>query len=223
MKNVNENILTNVTGDYIRKAIGLIPGLNIPTGVVSVVLNSEELDDTMERYYDLTEKFENGEQIDNLYGKLTSMEKELIEDFVDMLQSGAEMGIPGIKIMNILGFPLVTALGLEKLLIALSKFIDFDDPKNSMTPALAAIKHIGDIKRKIKKYKTPEDLLDSILPPITEGRKKTGTKLCSRGKSAAKAKFDVYPSAYANGYAIQVCKGKIKGLDGKKRCSPPYC
>jgi len=58
---------------------------------------------------------------------------------------------------------------------------------------------------------------------IEEGRKKTGTKLCARGKSAAKAKFDVYPSAYANGYAIQVCKGKIKGLDGKKRCSGTYC
>ncbi len=58
---------------------------------------------------------------------------------------------------------------------------------------------------------------------MSEGRKKTGTKLCARGKAAAKSKFDVYPSAYANGYAIQVCKGKIKGLDGKKRCSPPYC
>lgn len=58
---------------------------------------------------------------------------------------------------------------------------------------------------------------------MSEGRKKTGTKLCARGKSAAKAKYDVYPSAYANGHAVQVCKGKIKGLDGKKHCSPPYC
>jgi len=58
---------------------------------------------------------------------------------------------------------------------------------------------------------------------MMEGRKKTGTPLCARGKSAAKAKFDVYPSAYANGYAIQVCKGKIKGLDGKKQCSGTYC
>jgi len=58
---------------------------------------------------------------------------------------------------------------------------------------------------------------------VQEGRKKTGTKLCARGKSAAKAKFDVYPSAYSSGYGVQVCKGKIKGLDGKKRCSPPYC
>jgi nitrogen fixation/metabolism regulation signal transduction histidine kinase len=45
---------------------------------------------------------------------------------------------------------------------------------------------------------------------INEGRKKTGTKLCARGKAAAKAKFDVYPSAYSNGYAVQVCQGKIK-------------
>mgnify|MGYP000414579002 CR=1 FL=1 len=58
---------------------------------------------------------------------------------------------------------------------------------------------------------------------ITEGRKKTGTKLCARGKAAAKSKFDVYPSAYANGYAVQVCKGTKPGLDGKKRCSSPYC
>ena len=47
--------------------------------------------------------------------------------------------------------------------------------------------------------------------------------MCARGKSAAKAKFDVYPSAYANGYAVQVCKGKIKGLDGTKKCSGSYC
>jgi hypothetical protein len=58
---------------------------------------------------------------------------------------------------------------------------------------------------------------------FSEGKKKTGTKLCARGKSAAKAKFKVYPSAYSSGYGVQVCKGRMPGLDGKKRCSPPYC
>ena len=58
---------------------------------------------------------------------------------------------------------------------------------------------------------------------ITEGRKKTGTKLCARGKASAMAKYDVYPSAYSNGHAVQVCKGKVKGLDGKKHCSGAYC
>jgi nitrogen fixation/metabolism regulation signal transduction histidine kinase len=58
---------------------------------------------------------------------------------------------------------------------------------------------------------------------VMEGRKKTGTKLCARGKAAAKARYDVFPSAYSNGHGVQVCKGKIKGLDGKRRCSPPYC
>jgi hypothetical protein len=58
---------------------------------------------------------------------------------------------------------------------------------------------------------------------MMEGKKKTGTKLCARGKSAAKAKFKVYPSAYANAFAVQVCQGRFKGLDGKKKCSPPYC
>jgi len=58
---------------------------------------------------------------------------------------------------------------------------------------------------------------------MAEGRKKTGTKLCARGKAAAKSKFKVYPSAYANGYAVSVCKGRIKGLDGQKHCSGAYC
>ena len=65
-------------------------------------------------------------------------------------------------------------------------------------------------------YEEDEDMIE-------EGRKKTGTKLCARGKASAKAKYDVYPSAYSNGHAVQVCKGKIKGLDGKKRCSGVFC
>jgi hypothetical protein len=69
--------------------------------------------------------------------------------------------------------------------------------------------------KKMEQYVDFEDL--------SEGKKKTGTKLCARGKAAAKAKFKVYPSAYANGFAVQVCKGKMPGSDGKKRCSAPYC
>ena len=43
------------------------------------------------------------------------------------------------------------------------------------------------------------------------------TKLCPRGKSAAKRKFAVYPSAYANAYASKICAGKIKDPSGVKR------
>jgi len=66
-------------------------------------------------------------------------------------------------------------------------------------------------------YDDEEDMV------MNEGKKKTGTKLCARGKSAAKSKFKVYPSAYSNAFAVQVCQGRFKGLDGKKKCSPPYC
>lgn len=58
-------------------------------------------------------------------------------------------------------------------------------------------------KKSPKRMKSPERM--------------NGQKLCARGKAAAKAKYDVYPSAYANGYAVQVCKGTKPGLDGKKR------
>ena len=69
-------------------------------------------------------------------------------------------------------------------------------------------------KRKMEQYIDFEE--------VNEGRKKTGTKLCARGKAAAKSKFKVYPSAYANGYAVQVCKGRMPGLDGQKQCSGSY-
>ena len=69
-------------------------------------------------------------------------------------------------------------------------------------------------KEKMNDYAEFEDIQEA---------KKTGSKLCARGKAAAKAKFKVYPSAYANGYAVQVCKGKMTGTDGKKRCSGSYC
>jgi hypothetical protein len=41
-------------------------------------------------------------------------------------------------------------------------------------------------------------------------------KLCPRGKAAAKRKFKVYPSAYANMYASSICSGKtVEG--GRKK------
>ena len=41
-------------------------------------------------------------------------------------------------------------------------------------------------------------------------------KLCPRGKAAAKRKFKVYPSAYANMNASAVCSGKVTP-GGKKK------
>lgn len=81
---------------------------------------------------------------------------------------------------------------------------------------------------------TEQELIEIITRVINEKKKskkkkskkkksKKDTTLCSRGKNAAKAKYDVYPSAYANGYAVQVCKGQMPGLDGEKRCSGKYC
>ena len=38
---------------------------------------------------------------------------------------------------------------------------------------------------------------------------------------AAKRKFKVYPSAYANAYGVKVCKGQVKA-GGKKKTAPKY-
>ena len=42
-------------------------------------------------------------------------------------------------------------------------------------------------------------------------------KLCPKGKAAAKRKFKVYPSAYANMYASAVCAGKVTPGSKKNR------
>jgi hypothetical protein len=52
--------------------------------------------------------------------------------------------------------------------------------------------------------------------------KKDDNKLCARGKRAAKAKYDTYPSAYANGYAVQVCKGTKPDASGNKKKASGY-
>jgi hypothetical protein len=84
------------------------------------------------------------------------------------------------------------------------------------------------IRRKIRTGLTKEEFIKlkeymKMDETLEEGKKKTGTPLCARGKAAAKAKFKVYPSAYSNGFAVQVCKGRFKGLDGQKKCSGSYC
>ena len=55
---------------------------------------------------------------------------------------------------------------------------------------------------------------DEYMECLQEAQKK-GLKLCPEGYCTAKAKFAVYPSAYANGYAAQVCKGTKPNLLGE--------
>ena len=67
--------------------------------------------------------------------------------------------------------------------------------------------------KKANKKRESMDLAVSKFKSILEG------KLCPKGKAAAKRKFDVYPSAYANMYASAVCSGKVTpgGKKGKKK------
>jgi hypothetical protein len=233
MKKINEtkltDILQNVAGDKLRAMISSIPGVGTAAGVGAIVLNYSELNDDLEKFSQLKKDFEDGKgDNENMLEEFIKIEEELKTDFIDMLQSAGEIAIPGFKIFNIIGLPLLTSLSIEGILDEISNVLPFDENvEDSMVPYLAAIKDISRIKKELSDEKqvvdSPDEFMDDILEPVMEGKKKTGTKLCARGKSAAKSKFDVYPSAYANGYAVQVCKGKIKGLDGKKKCSSPYC
>ena len=236
MKNINEldvaSILKNLAGDTARNVLTSIPGVGTAVGIGASVKNYSELNDDLEKYKELKDSIVNdGDIQSDTLEQLLDVQDELEVDFIDLLQS-----IVGITSIPGLGFiaqglgPLLVKLSIEDILEKISDIIPIGkDVEKSMIPYLAAIKDIEDLKIKAEELeplsKDADAFMDQMLERknLEEGRKKTGTKLCSRGKSAAKSKFDVYPSAYANGYAVSVCKGRIKGLDGKKRCSPPYC
>ena len=235
MKNINEldvaSLLKNLAGDTARNVLTSIPGVGTAVGIGASVKNYSELNDDLEKYKELKDSIVNdGDIQSDTLEQLLDVQDELEVDFIDLLQS-----IVGISSIPGLGFitqglgPLLVKLSIEEILEKISSIIPIDkDAEKSMIPYLAAIKDIEDLKIKAKELeplsKDADAFMDQMLERnnLEEGRKKTGTKLCARGKAAAKAKFDVYPSAYANGYAVQVCQGRIKGLDGKKRSSGAY-
>ena len=235
MKNINEldvaSILKNLAGDTARNVLTSIPGVGTAVGIGASVKNYSELNDDLDKYKELKASIVNDEDIQaDTLKQLLDVQDELEVDFIDLLQS-----IVGITSIPGLGFitqglgPLLVKLSIEEILEKISSIIPIDkDAEKSMIPYLAAIKDIEDLKTKAEELeplsKDANAFMDQMLERnnLEEGRKKTGTKLCARGKAAAKAKFDVYPSAYANGYAVQVCQGRIKGLDGKKRSSGAY-
>ena len=235
MKNINEldvsSILKNLAGDTARNVLTSIPGVGTAVGIGASVKNYSELNDDLEKYKELKDSIVNdGDIQSDTLEQLLDVQDELEVDFIDLLQS-----IVGITSIPGLGFitqglgPLLVKLSIEEILEKISSIIPIDkDAEKSMIPYLAAIKDIEDLKIKADELeplsKDADEFMDQMLERknLEEGRKKTGTKLCARGKAAAKAKFDVYPSAYANGYAVQVCQGRIKGLDGKKRSSGAY-
>jgi len=236
MKNINElnvaSMLKNLAGDTARNVLTSIPGVGTVVGLGASVKNYSELNDDLEKYKELKASILNDDNIEpEVLEKLLDVQDELEVDFIDLLQSIAGIAsIPGLGFVAQGLGPLLVKLSIEDILEKISNIVPIDkEAEESIIPYLAAIKDIEDLKIKAKELepisKDADAFMDQMLERnnLEEGRKKSGTKLCSRGKSAAKSKFDVYPSAYANGYAIQVCKGKIKGLDGKKRCSPPYC
>ena len=81
----------------------------------------------------------------------------------------------------------------------------------SMTPTKLKnyIKKMNALAEKVKADKVKKTAREEMIEVLEK-------KLCERGKAAAKRKFDVYPSAYANMYASAVCSGKVKP-GGKKK------
>ena len=231
----------NFLGDTVRQAAGAVDFLGDPIVIASLYKNYQEISESLDRFETIKNQLL-GPEMDLNYKTLKEemfdIREDLEVDIIDTLQGFAELTPTSIagSITSFIGgiTPTALKLSIEDIVDRLHTVIpvDLDFPLiGTITNGLRAIYFIDNIekvKQDIKPvHDNPDIFLSNILngggEMVQEGRKKTGTKLCSRGKSAAKSKFDVYPSAYANGYAIQVCKGKIKGLDGKKRCSPPYC
>ena len=157
---------------------------------------SEELKNSWKTFVSVAKR-EKGETMELLkvLQKLVSG-KEVTENEIKLLKSQSKDIVKIVAVMGMGAVSMAIPLLLEKVL-----------NKYGISIMPSSHKELGD---------------EESVEEINEGKKKKN-KLCARGISAAKSKYDVYPSAYANGYAVQVCKGKKPGLDGKKRCSSPYC
>ena len=81
---------------------------------------------------------------------------------------------------------------------------------------------ISELKKASKTHAGQAKTLESIKMKKGGGAKSktpsnvANPSLYAKAKAKAKRKFDVYPSAYANGWAVQYCKGKFRGKGKKK-------
>ena len=81
---------------------------------------------------------------------------------------------------------------------------DSDDESNS-----------GLSEKNIKLYR-------DCIPYARDRFNNNSLKLCPEGYCTAKHKFEVYPSAYANGYAAKVCKGSSPNFLGETSTNQEY-
>ena len=58
---------------------------------------------------------------------------------------------------------------------------------------------------------------ESYKECIKKASTRSDLSLCPRGYCTAKDKYKVYPSAYANGFAVKVCNGQQADADGKTK------
>ena len=84
--------------------------------------------------------------------------------------------------------------------------------------------------KSVKKRKSPtkkpkgkdNKKFEDCLINASKRYEKGDLSLCPEGYCTAKNKFEVYPSAYANGYASQVCKGKKPDFYGNTSINNNY-
>lgn len=58
---------------------------------------------------------------------------------------------------------------------------------------------------------------ESYKECVKKASSRSDLSLCPRGYCTAKDKYKVYPSAYANGFAVKVCNGQQADADGKTK------
>ena len=83
-------------------------------------------------------------------------------------------------------------------------------------------KTVSPIKKTKSKSQNEIDAYNNCLPEARERFNKGKLSLCPEGYCTAKHTFEVYPSAYANGYAASVCKGDKPDFNGDKSANEEY-
>jgi len=141
---------------------------------------------------------------------------QITKDAMDKLHKGEEVSVDGITITFPVNEEKIEIDDKTKFVIDLKHLLDKHVvEENQFTEA---IKETISFIKEYKPKATKEELIKE-LKEIKRLGETLNEELCQRGKNyiAARQRAGEKSSAYLSGRGVKVCKGQIKGSDGKRK------
>ena len=141
---------------------------------------------------------------------------QISKDAMDKLHKGEEVSIDGVTLTFSVNEEKIEIDDKTKFVIDLKHLLDKHIMKESTAPL--GLKETVEFVMENYKCSTKEEVKKAVKE-IKELGETLNEELCQRGKNyiASRQRAGEKSSAYLSGRGVKVCKGQIKGSDGKKK------